>query len=115
MGERIDKPWGFEDILEVNDHYVVKRLMMKQGARCSFQYHENKTETIYVLSGTLRLHVQDEDSDLVAVIEMREGDHYTITPGIAHRMEGGTDCLYLESSTTELDDVVRLEDDYGRE
>lgn len=112
----IKKPWGKEEILVVMDKYVVKRLYMNPGKRCSKQYHEYKTETIYVLSGLLLIHFDDE------TLELAEGDHVTILPGCIHRMEGGhtfgfpnNPAVYLECSTTEMDDVVRLEDDYGRE
>jgi len=104
----ISKPWGMEELLVSNENYVVKRLFMKQGCRCSLQYHEHKTETVYVLSGTLLLHLNGD------VTTMSPGDFITIFPGEVHRMEGKEDVSYLESSTTELDDVVRMEDDYGR-
>lgn len=105
----VNKPWGKEEILAVQDEYVVKRLYMTRGKRCSLQYHEHKTETVYVLSGVLLLHLDGQ------VITMLPGDFRTIIPGEIHRMEGGEDAVYLESSTTELEDVVRVEDDYGRE
>jgi mannose-6-phosphate isomerase len=106
----IEKPWGKEEILAVQDQYVVKRLHIFNGRRCSRQYHECKTETVYVLSGVLLLHLDGQ------VITMQPGDFHTIMPGEIHRMEGGEeDTIYLESSTTELDDIVRVEDDYGRE
>jgi len=104
----VDKPWGKEEILEVNDKYVVKKLHMKKGKRCSLQHHEQKTETIYVLSGILLLHKDGK------IIMMKPGNFCTILPGEIHRMEGKEDATYLESSTPELDDVIRVEDDYGR-
>lgn len=108
----IDKPWGKEEILVVMDQYVVKRLYMNPGKRCSKQYHKYKIETIYVLSGVLLIHFNNEIRRLV------RGEHITIMPVCNHRMECGSvsePAVYLECSTTELDDVVRLEDDYGRE
>ncbi len=104
----IDKPWGKEEILSIQDKYVVKRLHMTKGKRCSLQYHKYKTETVYMLSGILLLHLDGR------IITMTPGDFHTILPGEIHRMEGGEDAVYLESSTPELDDVVRVEDDYGR-
>jgi mannose-6-phosphate isomerase-like protein (cupin superfamily) len=106
----IDKPWGKEEILTAQDRYVVKRIRMKDKHRCSLQYHHFKTETIYILYGTFLLHLNDK------MIRMQEGDFITILPKEVHRMtniglEWGA---YLESSTTELDDVVRLDDDYER-
>jgi len=105
----IEKPWGREEILTIQHNYVVKRLFMRGGSRCSKQYHKEKTETIYVLSGIMLLTINDK------TIEMQSGDHITIYPGTIHRMQGITDTEYLEASTTELDDVERVEDDYGRE
>ncbi len=107
----IDKPWGKEEILSVQNGYMVKRLYMYSGKRCSLQYHEHKTETIYVLRGVLLLYLEGR------MMTMVEGDCLTIFPREVHRMEGGAkeDVVYLEASTPELDDVVRVEDDYGRD
>ena len=105
---RIEKPWGYEEILEQNEHYVVKLLFMRRDARCSLQYHEEKHETIYVLSGNLLVRKGDVS------LECQTGDYVVIPPGTVHRMRGLTDSSYLETSTPQLDDVVRLEDAYGR-
>jgi len=105
--KKIKKPWGYEELIE-NDKYVVKKLFMKKDHRCSLQYHEYKKETIYVLSGKLIITIGDED------IVYKKGEYVTIEPNTIHRMTGLTNCYYLESSTTELDDVVRVEDDYKR-
>lgn len=102
------KPWGSERLIEVNEHYVVKLLKMKKGHQCSLQYHEKKKETIYVLSGQLRITVNKYTYNI------ERGADLTISPGTVHRMYGTTDCEYLECSTTELEDVVRVEDDYNR-
>ncbi len=104
------KPWGYEELLEQNDKYVLKRIVMNKGHKCSLQYHEKKTETIYVISGgPLRISINNLEYD----------KHYqscpiTINPLEVHRMEAIEDCVYLEVSTPELEDVVRIEDDYGR-
>ncbi len=109
----IPKPWGSETIIENNEFYTVKKLLMRKGHRCSLQYHEKKHETIYILDGIMRLWVgKDEDSIEYKILNV--GDTYVIEPGIVHRMESLDDCYYLESSTSELDDVVRLQDEYGR-
>lgn len=113
MIKHIDKPWGYEELLEQNEYYVVKRLFMREGHCCSLQYHEEKHETVYVLSGTMRLVYGDTLEEIKDVI-LETGEHYVIAPGKIHRMCGATDCIYLESSTNQLDDVVRLVDDYGR-
>ncbi len=105
---KIEKPWGYENILEQNEIYVLKELFMKVGHGCSLQYHEVKRETIYVLTGRLEIKVNDKKR----VYE--RGDSITIHPKEVHRMKAMSDCLYLEASTPELDDVVRLDDYYGR-
>lgn len=105
----VDKPWGMEEILTTQERYVVKRIHMNKGHRCSLQYHEYKIETIYILSGVLLLYLKD------MVTTMNPGDFCTIFPGDLHRMEGKEDAIYLEVSTHELDDIIRVEDDYGRE
>ncbi len=108
----IEKPWGKEEILVVQDKYMVKRLHMNPGAKCSLQYHEYKTETIYVLNGVLLLHIYGQ------IITMYQGDCRTILPRVDHRMECGhssESVIFLECSTPEMDDVIRIEDDYGRE
>jgi mannose-6-phosphate isomerase-like protein (cupin superfamily) len=110
---KIDKPWGYEKWIEVNPDYVVKELFMKEGNSCSLQYHEKKHETFYVLKGKLKFYVGDNKDNLDTII-LEPGDHYTIEPLVIHRMEAMIDSLYLESSTNFLDDVIRLEDKYGR-
>ena len=107
--QHIDKPWGYEEILETNDKYTVKRLLMKKGHQCSYQYHEYKMETIVALSGKLHIIYEDREEILMP------GEVATIKPLEKHRMAGREeDALYLECSTSELDDVIRVEDDYGR-
>lgn len=111
--EKIDKPWGYEELIEKNDFYVVKRLMMRAGNRCSLQLHNEKRETIVVLQGALSVQIGDSIENLEEV-ELSFGDTLTLEPRKIHRMSAREDCLYLEASTTQLDDVVRLSDDYGR-
>lgn len=109
----IDKPWGWEKLIEVNDDYVVKELFMKEGNSCSLQYHEKKHETFYVLKGKLKFEVGTDKYNLVEM-ELNVGEFFTIEPLVVHRMSAVIDSLYLESSTNYLDDVIRLEDKYGR-
>ena len=111
--KEVIKPWGKEELIEYNDHYVVKKLYMKANECCSIQYHELKRETIYVLKGRLRLYIGIEIDKLDEKI-MVPGDNITINPYTIHRMEGIEDSEYLECSTPELWDVVRLVDNYNR-
>jgi mannose-6-phosphate isomerase len=110
---RVEKPWGYEVIWARTGRYVGKILHIHAGAALSYQYHRVKEETIYVLSGVLTLHVSDNDAP-PRVLELREGEAFHIVPGLRHRFEAKSEVDLLEASTPELDDVVRLEDRYGR-
>ena len=110
---RVDKPWGHELIWADTDRYVGKILHVAAGHALSLQYHERKDETIHVLRGTMRFQAGPSIEQL-ADIELAEGQSYRITPGTVHRMVAITDVDILEASTPDLDDVVRLEDRYGR-
>lgn len=110
---KIEKPWGYEELLECNDKYVVKKLFMKKGHSCSIQYHELKTETIMVLSGKLNIYIGDTLENLKKQ-EYTFSESITIKPYTIHRMEAIEDSLYLETSTNELWDVIRLVDNYNR-
>lgn len=109
----IEKPWGKEEVIEINDKYMVKKLTMWEGHRCSLQYHNYKRETIYVLSGQLKIVSGPDQNNLNEKI-YHSGESITLPPGLVHRMEGVEDSIYLESSTPEMEDVVRLVDDYNR-
>ena len=113
MITKVEKPWGFEEVIESNDQYLFKRLFMKKGHRCSLQYHENKKETVFVLEGKLNIYHGKSGNNL-KLKEMSPGESITLEPKLIHRMEGSTDCFYLESSSPHIDDVVRIEDDYER-
>jgi len=110
----IEKPWGTEEILEHNDRYVLKKLTMKKGHRCSLQYHEKKKETIYILSGVLCITWGKNKNELQSH-NFTTDDVFTINPMEIHRMSTEIGSVYLETSTPELDDVIRIEDDYDRE
>jgi quercetin dioxygenase-like cupin family protein len=109
----IDKPWGYEELVECNDKYVVKKLFMKTGHSCSIQYHELKTETILVFSGKLNIYIGDSIESLIKR-EYLPGETVIIKPYTVHRMEALEDSIYYETSTNELYDVVRLQDNYNR-
>lgn len=104
----IEKPWGKEELLEINPNYMLKKLHMNKGCRCSLQHHEKKRETLFILSGSLKVYLKG------TIKIMSPGDFLTILPFEQHRMEGLEDTIYLEASTPEIDDVVRVEDDYNR-
>ncbi len=111
---RVDKPWGHELIWAHTDRYVGKVLVIETGQRLSLQRHEIKDESILVLSGRLRLFLED-DEGVVRVSELGPGEHRHVPTGRIHRYESIERCEIIEVSTPELDDVVRLEDDFGRE
>ena len=110
---RVEKPWGYEIIWAHTDKYVGKVLHVTAGHALSLQYHERKDETIHLLTGEMKFFVGPSAEELKEVI-MKAGDSYHVTPGTVHRMQAITDVDILEASTPHLDDVVRLEDRYGR-
>jgi mannose-6-phosphate isomerase len=110
---RVEKPWGYELIFAHTDRYVGKILHVNPGQALSLQYHEVKDETLYMSSGEVELLVE-EDGKLVETV-LRGGESYRIRPFTKHRMIAGEQgCDIIEVSTPELEDVVRLEDRYGR-
>ena len=109
---RVEKPWGYELIFAKTDRYVGKILHVNQGQTLSLQYHEMKEETLFVVRGELRLTIE-YDGDRRELL-LREGEAFHVPPRLIHRMEAVVDTDVAEVSTPELDDVVRLEDRYGR-
>lgn len=110
----VKKPWGEERIFAQTARYAGKLIEIRGGESLSYQYHVRKEETVHVLSGRLGLEV--EEDGVRASLSLSPGETFHIRPGTKHRMFAkGADCLLVEVSTPELDDVVRLEDRYGRE
>jgi mannose-6-phosphate isomerase-like protein (cupin superfamily) len=110
---RVEKPWGYELVFAHTDRYVGKILHVNPGHALSLQYHEVKDETLYLAEGEVELQVEEEGSLVRAVL--RGGESYRILPFTKHRMIAGEQgCDIIEVSTPELEDVVRLEDRYGR-
>ena len=109
---RIEKPWGYELHWARTDRYVGKVLHVKAGHALSLQYHNQKDETIYLYAGRMLFEIERDGA--LQRQEMRPGEAVHITPRTVHRMTAIEDCDVLEVSTPELDDVVRLEDRYGR-
>ena len=133
--KRVNKHWGYELWIAdgVRTPYASKRILFKAGNRTSLQVHEYKFETNYVLSGTGVLHRSKEPLDAEKflqdgmtnkqveeyeatfdIIELKEGVVFDVAPGYVHRVVATTDLEFMETSTTELDDVIRLQDDSGR-
>lgn len=105
----IEKPWGREVWLAVSDKYAGKIIEINRGERTSLQYHKVKHETIYLRDGLLRIELEDKKQ-----VTLSPGDAIILEPGDIHRLEALEDVRIIEISTPELDDVVRIEDDYGR-
>lgn len=109
----VQKPWGREEIFAENERYAGKLLHLSAGHSLSLQYHERKDETLYVLEGDVLLEVEEEGTMKQRRLGPRQT--YRIRPGVRHRIRAERPCVIFEVSSPELDDVVRLEDDYGRE
>ena len=109
---RVDKPWGYELWWAQTDHYVGKIIHVNAGHSLSLQYHRVKVETVYLASGKAVYEIKEGD-DLVR-LEMGAGDRLHIPAGTIHRVTAIEDLDIFEVSTPEVDDVVRLEDRYGR-
>jgi mannose-6-phosphate isomerase len=113
MARTVEKPWGNELIWAETERYVGKILHIKKGHSLSLQYHNKKDETVMLLSGKMAFeHYREGEAPTTTVLEPRQPFH--VTPLLRHRMTALEDCDVVEVSTTELDDVVRLEDKYGR-
>ena len=113
--KRVEKPWGYELWWARTDRYVGKILHVTRGESLSLQYHNVKDETIMLQSGKLLFETRPTGAEgELRKVEMKPGDVFHITPGTLHRMTAIEDCDIVEVSTPELDDVVRLEDRYGR-
>jgi mannose-6-phosphate isomerase-like protein (cupin superfamily) len=105
---RVDKPWGYEVRWAITDRYLGKILHINAGEALSLQYHERKDESLLVVMGAMDLELNGRTHRL------RVGDTVRIIPGTRHRMTAVEDTEIFEVSTPEIDDVVRLEDRYGR-
>jgi mannose-6-phosphate isomerase len=110
---RVDKPWGYELRWATTDKYAGKLLHINKGEALSLQYHELKEEHQYVIKGAVDIELGGPDGALTTH-RMKVGDTLHIKPGTRHRLTAVEDTDIIEVSTSELDDVVRLEDRYGR-
>ncbi len=109
----VSKPWGKEIWLELNDKYCYKRIYINAGTRTSYQYHENKLETNYIIDGKAEVWLEN-DEGIIEKKVMKKDDFFTVVPPKKHRVIALTDIILQEVSTPEVDDVVRIEDDSER-
>ncbi len=111
--ERIEKPWGYELVFARTDAYLGKLLFVRAGEQLSLQFHREKDEVIYVHQGKIELEVGDAGGPLdVEVVAARRS--FRFRPGVVHRWRALEDTLIVEASTAHPEDVVRLDDRYGR-
>lgn len=113
LADRVEKPWGYEIRWASTDHYLGKVLHINRGEALSLQYHRRKDESILVARGAIDLDLEDEQGGLQR-LRLAEGDSARILPGRRHRMTAIEDSDVFEVSTPDPEDVVRLEDRYGR-
>jgi mannose-6-phosphate isomerase-like protein (cupin superfamily) len=113
--EKVEKPWGHEIIWSKTGHYVGKILFVKAGESLSLQFHNVKDEAWYVLSGRAELELGGPGERMLNTEVVGGGAAFHFPPGTVHRVKALEDTTILEVSTPQLDDIVRLEDDYGRE
>ena len=112
--ERIDKPWGHELIWALSDHYAGKLLFVRAGQKLSLQFHRQKDESWYVLEGRAQIELAAAGEKTTSREVVTSGAAFRFTPGTVHRVEALEDTTILEVSTPHLDDIVRLDDIYGR-
>lgn len=110
----IEKPWGHETVWSECDAFVGKTLFVRAGEALSLQYHEKKEETLHLQSGRVRFEI-GTSLESMEDLDLAPGQSVHLVPGTLHRIEAMEDSVLLEVSTPHLDDVVRLEDRYGRE
>ena len=113
LPRKTEKPWGFELLFALTPKYAGKVIFVKKGHRLSLQYHKKKDETMYIYAGKARIEIEGSDGQLTSSIA-QPGYCIRIPPLTKHRVEAIEDTTLLEVSTPELEDVERLEDDYGR-
>jgi len=111
---KVDKPWGYELRWAITDRYLGKVLHINKGEALSLQYHRQKDECQYILAGAIDMEVGPTEGEMTTR-RMRAGDTVHLTPGTRHRLTAAEDTDIFEVSTPEIDDVVRLEDRYGRD
>jgi mannose-6-phosphate isomerase-like protein (cupin superfamily) len=109
----VSKPWGWENRFAITERYLGKVIHINAGEMLSLQYHREKDETILIVSGVMDLQLED-DAGVIQTLRLRPGQSRRIVPGKKHRMVAVEECEFFEVSSPEIEDVVRLEDKYGR-
>ena len=109
----VTKPWGKEEWLELNDKYCYKRIYINAGYKTSYQYHNFKKETNYIIAGEAEVWLEN-DEGIVEKTLMKAGDYFNVTPPKKHRVIALTDIILQEVSTPEVDDVFRIDDEFAR-
>ena len=115
QSESVEKPWGHELIWAKTEHYAGKLLFVRAGQALSLQFHREKDESWYVLEGRVELQLGEAGQAVLTREVVGSGAAFRLRPGTVHRIRAVEDTTILEVSTPQLDDVVRLEDEYGRE
>ena len=110
MYKVIHKPWGKEEWLELNDSYCYKRIYINAGYKTSFQYHKYKVETNFLIEGSVEAWFEDKKGHIDVKV-LCSGSIWSIPAGIKHRIVTLEDVILIESSSPEVDDVIRIEDD----
>jgi mannose-6-phosphate isomerase len=110
---RVEKPWGYEVVYALTERYCGKVIFVRKGEELSLQFHREKDEVVYLHEGRIELQVGEPGRPLDVEV-VTPGRAYRLRPGIVHRWHALEDSVVLEVSTPEIDDVVRLEDRYGR-
>jgi len=113
LPRKTEKPWGFELLFAHNSKYAGKVIFVKKGHRLSLQYHDKKDECIYLHEGKALADIEESDGNIIK-ITLEAGQRLPVSPHTRHRLEALEDTIFFEVSTPEMEDVVRLEDDYGR-
>ena len=110
---KTEKPWGFELLFAHTPKYAGKVILVRKGHRLSLQYHEKKDETMYIHEGKALFEIEGSDGRMATKV-VQSGQCIRVPPRTRHRLEAIEDTTFFEVSTPELEDVVRVEDDYGR-
>ena len=111
--QRTEKPWGFELLFAHTPKYVGKVIFVRKGHRLSLQYHAKRDESMYIYQGKALVEIEGSDGHMVSKV-VQSGECIPVPPLTRHRLKAIEDTTFFEVSTPELEDVVRVEDDYGR-